>query len=105
MTVPPQGSQDAEAIQLRQHEVENHQVGIDPGKSLQPGWPVFRGLDLVAFVLQIVSQAEGEIAIVLNHQDAIHGEPPACSFRRPSSTAASGNSTTNLAPPRSPVVT
>src|SRR5215472_9353894 len=105
MTVFPQGSQDAEAVQLRQHEVENHQIGIDPGKSFQPGSSVFRRLDLVAFDLQIVSQAEGEIAIVLNHQDAIHREPSVCSFRTPSSTAASGNSTTNLAPPRSPDVT
>src|SRR5215472_4892171 len=105
MTVLPQGSQDAEAVQLRQHEVEDHQIGIDPGESLQAGSPVFRRLDLVAFDLQIVSQAEGEIAIVLNHQDAIHGEPPVCSVRTTSSAAVSGSPTTNLAPPRSPDVT
>src|SRR5262249_39778279 len=72
-------------------------------ESRQAGAAVGGGLHLVALDLQVVAQAEGQIAIVFDHQDTFHRESSPCSFMSACAAVARGSSTTNFVPPRSPV--
>src|SRR5262249_46876765 len=74
MALLAQRSQNAKTVQLRQHQIEDQQIGIGPGESLQPGSAIFSSLDLLAFNLQVVAQTERQVAIVFNHEDAAHRE-------------------------------
>ena len=50
---------DVEAVLLRQHHVEQHEVGREGCRPWPAPRAVDRGLHFVAFELEIVAQAEG----------------------------------------------
>ena len=76
MTLLAQGAQHGEAIHVRQHQVEQDQLGIPPTRLRQPFEAVGRDPDLVAVVGQVESQPFGQARIVLDHQNSAHRHSP-----------------------------
>ena len=68
----PQVAAHVEAVLLRQHHVEDHQVGRERAGLLQPLVAVGGGFDLVALELEVVAQPEPHLRLVFNHQDSFH---------------------------------
>jgi hypothetical protein len=63
---------DIEAVLARQHQVEDDEVGIERRCAHQSLLAVRCGLHLIAFELEIVTQAEQHLRLVLDHQNALH---------------------------------
>jgi hypothetical protein len=64
--------QDAETIELGQHDIENSQVGLDVRKRLQAGNAVMRDFHVVALNLKVISKAVGEVTIIFDEKDTDH---------------------------------
>src|SRR5439155_7202884 len=99
-----QRAEDAVAVQARQHQIENDQVGSGVTGACQPLGPVLDHHDVVALDLEVVAQTVREIGIVLDHEDARHAVAPASACRGPAPRAAwtsgsSGSSITKRPPP------
>src|SRR5262249_57813793 len=78
----PERLEQPEAVQSRKHQVEDQKIRTGLLRPVEPGATVARDLDLVALDLQVVSQAEGEIPIVLDEEDAGHASPSAAAPER-----------------------
>ena len=63
---------DVEAVLLRQHDVEDDEVGRKAAGARQPLFAVGRRLHLVTFELEIVTQTEQHLRLVLDHQNPLH---------------------------------
>ena len=73
---------DVEAVLLRQHDVENHEIGREAGGAGESLVAVRRRLHFVAFELEVVTQTEQHLRFVLDHQNALHdGLPPQARVR------------------------
>src|SRR6185436_4397959 len=81
-----QRAQHAEPVQLGQHQVEDHELRLRALGGLEAAPAVLAHLDREALDLQVVAQAVGEVAVVLDQQDPRHA----------------GSSTTKRAPPAAP---
>src|SRR6266511_833395 len=92
----PQGAQHSEPVQPREHQVEDHEIGLARPRAGEPLGAVARDLHVVALDLEVVAQPVGEIGIVFDDQDALgaHAAPPA-------PAGATGSSITKRAPPAS----
>src|SRR6185437_2665909 len=101
-----QSPTDREPIQLRQHDIQQHEAAGVSRQPLQGPPPVRDGLDLIALRTQVLDDTGPEMRIVLHDEDAVHHE---CSRR--AGTAASpgapatdwrgslaGHASTNSAP-------
>src|SRR5712691_8868670 len=102
-----QRAEHAVAVQARQHQIENDQVGPGVPGACQPLGPVLDDQDLVALDLEVVAQTEREIGVVLHHEDPCHALAPASTRTEPAPAAAwacgtSGSSITNRLPARPP---
>jgi len=64
--------QDAETIELGQHDIENSQVGLDVRKHPQAGDTVMRDFHVVALNLKVISKAVGEVTIIFDEKDTGH---------------------------------
>jgi hypothetical protein len=64
--------ENAKAIELGKHDVENDEVWFCSGEGFQPGNAIARDVHFVAFDFEIVAEAEGEIAIVFDDENAAH---------------------------------
>ena len=65
-----QAPADAEAVDARQHQIEQHEVGRPVTRRRQSRLAVGAHLDRVAFVDQPAAQQVGNLWLVLDHQDA-----------------------------------
>src|SRR5881392_321995 len=102
-----QRAQHAVAVQPRQHQIENHQVGPCVTRAGEPLGAVLHDDDLVALDLEVVAQPEGEVGVVFDDEDPGHAVAPASARTVPAPDAAwasgtSGSSITNRLPARSP---
>jgi hypothetical protein len=68
----PQIAADVEAVLLRQHDVEDDEVGRKARCLLQPFVAVGGGFHFVAFKLQIVAKAKPHLRLVFNHENSFH---------------------------------
>src|SRR5262245_52967548 len=96
-------------VHPRQHEVEDDEVGSRRAGAHQALGAVVGNLDLVALDFEVVAETVGEIAVVFDHQDALHesarsvagsglGTGPDVDDGAVGAGAA-GSSSTNRAPP------
>jgi hypothetical protein len=67
-----QRPQHAVAVEVGQHQVEHHEVGAPAARHGQSRAARVAHLDLVAGDLEVVAQAEREVLVVLDDQDAAH---------------------------------
>jgi hypothetical protein len=65
--------QHRETVLLRQHDVEQHGVGLLLERHAQALLPVLRGEDVVALVAKIVGEPIEHAFFVFNDQDSLHG--------------------------------
>src|SRR3989442_46217 len=102
---PSQRPEHAVAIQTRQHQIENDQVGPGVTGARQPFGPVLDHQNVVALDLEVVAQAEREIGIVLDYEDPRQALAPASARSGLAPVVAwacstSGSSITNRLPVR-----
>src|SRR2546426_6370696 len=94
----PQRAQHAESVHSGKHQIEDDEVGAAVARARQAFHAVVRHLDLIALDLQVVTQAVGEVGVVLDDEDTGHagtlGEP----LGARSAGGSSGNSMTNRTP-------
>ena len=81
MTAAAQAAADFDAGQLRQHPIEQHEIGLGFVGEKQRLLAVLGFEDAIAFALEIVAQQGRERGFVLNHQNrwlrtALHVEHP-----------------------------
>ena len=74
VAVGAQPAADLDAVEARQAEVEDDQVGDEAGGDVERLDPVGRGADLVALVAQRAAQDVGDLGVVLDEQDAAAGD-------------------------------
>jgi hypothetical protein len=65
-----QRAQHAISIEARQHQIQNHQIGVALPRALETTRTAFGDIDLVALDLEVVPQAEGEVGVVLDDEDS-----------------------------------
>jgi hypothetical protein len=63
---------DLEAVDLRQHEVEDDQVGVVAGVAIEGFLPVRRGDDREALLLQVEPDEVDDVALIVHHEDRLH---------------------------------
>ena len=68
----PQAAADFDTAQRRQHQVQNHQIGLPALAQPQPRAPVMRRLHLVPLMLQLQCHETGDLYLVLNDQNLAH---------------------------------
>jgi hypothetical protein len=67
---------DVEAVLARQHHVEDDEIRLEAGGLLQSLVAVGGGGDLVSLELEVVTQSEQHLRLVLDHQNALHRSLP-----------------------------
>ncbi len=73
----PQRSANIQAIAIRQHEVEDHEIVAVSTRSLEAATSRVLDIDVEAGVGQVKSNQPGDIRLVLYHQDVLHVSFPA----------------------------
>ena len=68
-----QAARDVEAVEARQAEVEDDQVGVVPGRGLERGRTVARDEHLEARPLEVVADELHDLGLVVDDQDRAHG--------------------------------
>ena len=97
-------TQNVEAIQPRQHHVEDHQVERLGGASLERALAVGRRLDAVAFAGKPIAQRRDQPGLVFDEQQSLHDDCAGSALCRaartvsPASSAAIGSETMNSLP-------
>ena len=69
LAVLPDGAQHAPAVQNRQHQVQQHQIGLEPSVKLHALSAVVGNVDGVAFLFQIHLDQFGDIGVVFHDED------------------------------------
>ena len=87
-------AQHVEAVEPRQHHVEQHQVDASPARALEPALAVRARLDGVAFAGQPIAQRQHQTGLVLDEQQPLHAwrpcRAPRTRRRRPTGSSARG---------------
>ena len=63
---------DLEAVDLRQHEVEDHEVGVVAGVEGEGGLSVARAHDDEALLLEVQAQQVDDVPLVVDDEDRLH---------------------------------
>ena len=72
MAAAPDLAADLEAVDLRKHQVEHHQVGVVPRVERQPLLAVGGADDAVALLFEIEPEQLDDVALVVHQQDSFH---------------------------------
>src|SRR4029450_928731 len=57
------------AVEPREHQIEDHQVGLPRARTSDATGPISRDVDLVAFDLEVIAQPVREIRIVFDYEN------------------------------------
>ena len=64
---------DFEAVHLRQHQIQHHQVRIVAVELDERLLAVARGHDRIALLLEVQAQQFHDVALVVHDEDRLHG--------------------------------
>src|ERR1019366_766589 len=100
----PDRLEHLEPVELREHHVEDDEVGLVLADQRQPRLAVFGGEDVVAFALEVDAQAERDARVVFDDEDASLRDPVRGPHREglltPAAVTLAGSAATVAAPGR-----
>jgi len=72
VATPPDLATDGQAVDLRQHEVEDHEIGVVPRVSRERLLAVGRGHDREPLLLEVQPDQVDDVPLVVDDEDRLH---------------------------------